>query len=101
MFIFKESDKIKSNQIEPNSTEGNEESIDTEFNNESKKHNYSSISDLLLWAIFANRTELAEICWLRGTDHLCKFFLKVFRFVLIIGLCWYVRKIACKAYIYI
>lgn len=35
---------------------------------------YSSISDLLLWAIFANRKELAEICWLRGTDHLSKSF---------------------------
>ncbi|XP_056002346.1 transient receptor potential cation channel subfamily M member 2-like isoform X2 [Ostrea edulis] len=28
------------------------------------------ISDLLLWAIFANRRELAEICWLRSEDHL-------------------------------
>lgn len=31
------------------------------------------ISDLLLWAIFANRRELAEICWLRTDDHLRKF----------------------------
>ncbi|XP_056021813.1 uncharacterized protein LOC125651630 [Ostrea edulis] len=28
------------------------------------------ISDILLWAIFANRKELAEICWLRTDDHL-------------------------------
>nr|XP_022311194.1 uncharacterized protein LOC111116490 [Crassostrea virginica] len=27
-------------------------------------------SDILLWAIFANRKEIAEICWLRGTDHI-------------------------------
>lgn len=45
---------------------------DGEFNNtdENNRNKYSSISDLLLWAIFANRKELAEICWLRGTDHL-------------------------------
>lgn len=29
-----------------------------------------NISDILLWAIFANRRELAEICWLKGNDHL-------------------------------
>lgn len=32
----------------------------------------STISDILLWAIFANRKELAEICWLRSENHLCK-----------------------------
>ena len=32
------------------------------------------ICDILLWAIFANRKELAEICWLRSKNHLCKFF---------------------------
>lgn len=32
----------------------------------------STISDILLWAIFANRKELAEICWLRCGNHLCK-----------------------------
>lgn len=31
------------------------------------------ISDILLWAIFANRKELAEICWLRGDDQLSKY----------------------------
>lgn len=38
----------------------------------------STISDILLWAIFANRKELAEICWLRSENHLCKliFFFK-------------------------
>lgn len=29
-----------------------------------------NISDILLWSIFANRKELAEICWLKGHDHL-------------------------------
>lgn len=28
------------------------------------------IADLLLWAIFVDRKEMAEICWLRGDDHL-------------------------------
>ncbi|XP_062566533.1 transient receptor potential cation channel subfamily M member 2-like, partial [Saccostrea cucullata] len=28
------------------------------------------VSDILLWAIFANRMEISEICWLRTTDHL-------------------------------
>lgn len=32
-----------------------------------------NISDILLWAIFANRKELAEICWLKGRDHLSKY----------------------------
>lgn len=35
---------------------------------------YLNISDILLWSIFANRRELAEICWLRGTDQLRKLF---------------------------
>nr|XP_034320576.1 transient receptor potential cation channel subfamily M member-like 2 isoform X2 [Crassostrea gigas] len=30
----------------------------------------STISDILLWAIYANRKELAEICWLRCGNHL-------------------------------
>nr|XP_034320577.1 transient receptor potential cation channel subfamily M member-like 2 [Crassostrea gigas] len=30
----------------------------------------STISDILLWAIFANRKEVAEICWLRSENHL-------------------------------
>ncbi|XP_052693640.1 transient receptor potential cation channel subfamily M member 2-like [Crassostrea angulata] len=30
----------------------------------------TNMSDILLWAIFANRKELAEICWLRGENHL-------------------------------
>nr|XP_034318676.1 transient receptor potential cation channel subfamily M member 2-like [Crassostrea gigas] len=30
----------------------------------------TTISDILLWAIFANRKELAEICWLRSENHL-------------------------------
>lgn len=34
-----------------------------------------NISLILLWAIFANRKELAEIYWLRGKNHLCKFML--------------------------
>ncbi|XP_052693613.1 transient receptor potential cation channel subfamily M member-like 2 [Crassostrea angulata] len=29
-----------------------------------------NVSNVLLWAIFANRKELAEIYWLRGKDHL-------------------------------
>ena len=33
-------------------------------------------SDILLWAIFANRKEIAEICWIRGEDHLGKLGLK-------------------------
>lgn len=32
----------------------------------------STISDILLWAIFANRKELAEICWLKSENHLCE-----------------------------
>lgn len=34
------------------------------------KSNNVNISDILLWALFANRRELAEICWLKGSDHL-------------------------------
>lgn len=30
-----------------------------------------TIFDILLWAIFSNRKELAEICWLRVENHLC------------------------------
>lgn len=29
-----------------------------------------SIGDILLWAIIFNRTELAEMCWLREKDHI-------------------------------
>lgn len=36
------------------------------------KENNESSANLLLWAIFVNRKELAEICWLRGTNQLCK-----------------------------
>lgn len=32
-----------------------------------------NVSDILLWALFANRKELAEICWLKGHDHLSKY----------------------------
>lgn len=42
---------------------------------------YLDISDILLWSIFANRRELAEICWLRGTDQLRKL-LKFFKLTL-------------------
>lgn len=62
--------------IQPDSKDENKESDDTNANskpNTKEQIYYSSISDLLLWAIFANRKELAEICWLRGSDHLCKF----------------------------
>lgn len=31
-----------------------------------------SIANVLLWAIFVNRKDVAEICWLRGKDHLCE-----------------------------
>lgn len=50
------------------------EETDTDHKQE---NTYSSISDLLLWAIFANRKELAEICWLRGTDHLSKYRVRI------------------------
>lgn len=42
--------------------------------NISQENDKSNIEDILLWAIFANRKELAEICWLRGRNHLCKYF---------------------------
>ncbi|XP_078329886.1 transient receptor potential cation channel subfamily M member-like 2 [Crassostrea virginica] len=42
--------------------------IDDQTTNETL--NTSDTSDILLWAIFANRKEIAEICWLRGTDHI-------------------------------
>lgn len=35
------------------------------------------ISDILLWALFANRKELAEIFWIKGEDHLCKFAFRI------------------------
>ncbi|XP_078329885.1 transient receptor potential cation channel subfamily M member-like 2 [Crassostrea virginica] len=37
---------------------------------DSKKKEYADISDVLLWSIFANRKELAEICWLRSENQL-------------------------------
>lgn len=40
----------------------------TECNN--CKVEESHISDILLWAIFANRKDIAEICWLRSENHL-------------------------------
>lgn len=40
---------------------------------EDEKPEDENISNILLWAIFANRKELAEICWLRVENHLCKF----------------------------
>ncbi|XP_062621660.1 transient receptor potential cation channel subfamily M member 2-like [Saccostrea cucullata] len=45
-----------------------------EIEDEDCEQNFSSmnISDILLWAIFANRKEIAEICWLRTTNHLLK-----------------------------
>lgn len=45
-----------------------------EEDSDNKDPIYLNISDILLWAIFANRRELAEICWLRGTDQLRKLF---------------------------
>lgn len=42
-----------------------------------------SIADVLLWAILANRQELAEICWLGGKDYLSKFLLlnKIYKLI--------------------
>lgn len=37
---------------------------------EDEKPEDENISNILLWAIFANRKELAEICWLRVENHL-------------------------------
>lgn len=45
----------------------------------------TNMSDILLWAIFANRKELAEICWLRGENHLCNVFILVLTYN--IGMC--------------
>lgn len=33
----------------------------------------TDVSDILIWALLANRKELAEICWLRSEHHLCKY----------------------------
>lgn len=41
---------------------------------ERKEKEYADISDVLLWSIFANRKELAEICWLRSENQLCTYF---------------------------
>ncbi|XP_062596064.1 transient receptor potential cation channel subfamily M member 2-like [Saccostrea cucullata] len=54
---------------ESEDTETNDDPEDTE-NDAEEKSSYVKISDILLWAIFANRKEIAEICWLRGKDHL-------------------------------
>lgn len=35
----------------------------------------ASISDILLWTIFANRKELADIFWLKSKNHLCMLFI--------------------------
>lgn len=43
----------------------------SEFDDGDKNEN-DTISDLLLWALLEKRKDLAELCWLRGTDHLCK-----------------------------
>lgn len=42
-----------------------------EFDSKEEKSD-DSIGDILLWAIVFDRRELAEICWLRYKDHLCK-----------------------------
>lgn len=36
-----------------------------------------SLSNVLLWAILANRKELAAMFWLKGNDQLCKVFFPV------------------------
>nr|XP_022311262.1 uncharacterized protein LOC111116556 [Crassostrea virginica] len=41
-----------------------------EANHRSESEQTSGISDILLWSIFADRKEIAEICWIRGKDHL-------------------------------
>lgn len=46
-------------------------------NDESKD---ADISDILLWAIFANRKDIAEICWLRGDNHLCNIIFLICKF---------------------
>ena len=49
--------------------EGNEEATTTK-----KTSDICEISDILLWALFANRKEIAEICWIRGENNICKGF---------------------------
>ncbi|XP_061190927.1 transient receptor potential cation channel subfamily M member 2-like [Saccostrea echinata] len=39
-------------------------------NNDNGPKKCVDTSDILLWAIFANRREIAEICWLRTDNHL-------------------------------
>ncbi|XP_056002332.1 uncharacterized protein LOC130049150 isoform X2 [Ostrea edulis] len=46
----------------------NKQKNDSESNQQGVED--ANIHDLLLWAVFANRRELAEICWLRSADHL-------------------------------
>lgn len=50
----------------------NEEQSQQKPNNGNDESKDSDISDILLWAIFANRKDIAEICWLRGDNHLRK-----------------------------
>ena len=44
----------------------------TEEKDRSKMAENADMSDLLLWAIFANRPELTGILWRRGKSHLRK-----------------------------
>ncbi|XP_062589311.1 transient receptor potential cation channel subfamily M member-like 2 [Saccostrea cucullata] len=46
------------------------ETEDESTENGGDKNSDAKISDILLWALFANRRELAEICWLRSENHL-------------------------------
>lgn len=39
----------------------------------------TTISDILLWAVFANRKELAEVYWLRGENHLRNFYIHLLK----------------------
>ncbi|XP_056001806.1 uncharacterized protein LOC130048779 [Ostrea edulis] len=48
--------------------ETSEQTPDSKQNDTPVEH--ANISDLLLWAIFANRKELAEIYWLQSEDHI-------------------------------
>lgn len=52
--------------------------IDKNLKEEEKQDN--NTSDILLWAIFSNRKELAEIFWVRTSNQLCKFFKYFFYF---------------------
>lgn len=52
----------------------NKDKTEAKEDSNNKDPIYLNISDILLWAIFANRREFAEICWLRGTDQLRKLF---------------------------